>query len=512
MPFLFDIDAKVIILLIVGVVSHQLSHSVYHFIENLIWDPLPKFAGPWWARFTNWYKTYYEFFKGVSWTHHLEMLHKKYGSVVRVGPNELHFSDPAAYHDIYNNSNRWDKEASTYGALVADHSSVAFLKYADAKKRKDIMQPLFSRRSICEMQGLIQSKIDRLCEVLTVNNSTNQSSNLFLGLRCFALDAITSYCFATSSNALSIPDFQSPIILSMEATHGTNPLFKHFPILRILITSLSTRLSALLSPKTAGLANLHHMIAAQVQDLLSSPETLQHAPHRTVFHELLNPSPNRGSPVNQKRYLMDEAQALIFGGVDTTSNATMLGIHHLLDNPPMVQRLQSELRSIWPDLNSPPPRFEDLEKLPYLTAVIKESLRIGPGGVAIGLPRIVPSPGATINKHFVPAQTIVSVTPCFVHYSPEIFPSPESFTPERWLEPNSELDKWLISFSRGPRMCLGQNLAWCELYLVFAGLFRRFDMQLDMGGAKAVDVKWHSHFLPYFLGEHLRVFCKPVKD
>ncbi|PQE29408.1 Cytochrome P450 protein [Rutstroemia sp. NJR-2017a WRK4] len=521
MSFLFDLDSRVVILLIGGVVAHQLAESIFRFAQNLIWDPLPQFKGPRLARFTAWYKTYYEVFKGVSWTHHLEELHKQYGelsrgSVVRVGPNELHFSDPAAYHAIYNNNNRWDKEATTYQALVADHSSVAFLKYADAKERKEIMQPLFSRRSICDMQEFIQSKVDRLCEVLTANNSTNQSSNLFLGLRSFALDAITSFCFATSANALSVPDFQSPIILAMEASHESNPLFKHFPHLRILITNLPTHLSAILSPRTSGLAHLQKMLATQVNSVLASPAKLNSAPHRTIYHELLNPPPNRGHSVKNKRDLIDEAQALTFGGVDTVGNTLMLGIHHLLDNPPMAQRLKSELLSIWPDLHSPPPRFESLEKLPYLTAVIKESLRIGPGGVPIGLPRIVPPPGATICNHSVPAQTIVSIAPGFVHQAPEIFPSPETFRPERWLAEgegaqSSALDKWLVSFSRGPRMCLGQNLAWCELYMVFAALFRRFDMQLDMGGAKAVDVKWHSYFLPLFLGEHLKVFCKPAE-
>jgi cytochrome P450 len=302
----------------------------------------------------------------------------------------------------------------------------------------------------------------------------------------------------------------------MEATHESNTLFKHFPGLRILITNLPARLSAILSPRTAGLANLQQMLTTQVNDILAFPEKLNDAPHRTIYHELLNPPPNRGKSVKNKRDLIDEAQVLIFGGVDTFGNATMLGIHHLLENPSMVQRLKAELLSIWPDLKSPPPRFEDLEKLPYLTAVIKESLRIGPGGVAVGLPRIVPPPGAKICDSFVPAQTIVSIAAWFVHYAPEIFPSPEKFSPERWLgegeeAQNSALDKWLVPFSRGPRMCLGQNLAWCELYLAFAALFRRFDMQLDMGGAKAVDVKWHSHFLPLFLGEHLRVFCKPVE-
>lgn len=75
---------------------------------------------------------------------------------------QLHFSDPAAYHEIYNNSNRWNKEAGLYQSFGEDRSSFGFLKYAESKQRKDIMAPLFSRRAIFELQDLVQSKV-RYC-------------------------------------------------------------------------------------------------------------------------------------------------------------------------------------------------------------------------------------------------------------------------------------------------------------------------------------------------------------
>lgn len=68
----------------------------------------------------------------------------------------------------------------------------------------------------------------------------------------------------------------------------------------------------------------------------------------------------------------------------------------------------------------------------------------------------------------------------FLHFNPELFPSPQEFRPERWLD-NPGLDNWLVSFSRGPRSCLGINLAWMELRLSFAYVFRRFDMELAQG-------------------------------
>lgn len=87
----------------------------------------------------------------------------------------------------------------------------------------------------------------------------------------------------------------------------------------------------------------------------------------------------------------------------------------------------------------------------------------------------------------------------FVHRNPEIFPEPEVFKPERWLGAEGDsLDTWLVAFSKGPRSCLGikyvasmsdhicsreadcdPSLGWCELYMAFATIIRRYDLVLD---------------------------------
>jgi len=72
-------------------------------------------------------------------------------------------------------------------------------------------------------------------------------------------------------------------------------------------------------------------------------------------------------------------------------------------------------------------------------------------------------------------QTIVSIGSTFVHYSAAIYSEPDKFIPERWLR-STDLDNWLVAFSRGPRMCLGVNLAWAELRLGFAHVYRKFDL------------------------------------
>ncbi|KAJ3568900.1 hypothetical protein NP233_g5405 [Leucocoprinus birnbaumii] len=132
------------------------------------------------------------------------------------------------------------------------------------------------------------------------------------------------------------------------------------------------------------------------------------------------------------------------------------------------------------------------------------------GGVVTPLPRVVTS-DVHIDGHFVPKGTIVSVGHTFLHRNAEFFPDPHEFKPERWLQSNSSsLENYLVPFSRGPRMCLGLNLAWCELYLLFANIFRKLDLELyetDM-----TDFRYKEVFGPVLQGRHLQAKIRTRND
>ncbi|KAL2351348.1 cytochrome P450 [Cryomyces antarcticus] len=154
------------------------------------------------------------------------------------------------------------------------------------------------------------------------------------------------------------------------------------------------------------------------------------------------------------------------------------------------------------------PDLRTLERLPYLAAVIKEALRLT-SGVTTGLSRVVPPEGAGICGTVVPGKTIVSCGNTFVHYNVDTFNDPMAFSPERWLE-DPELDKWLVPFSKGPRMCLGINLAWAELRLTFARVFHKFDMELDSSSPQ--ELLWHDKFLPTYYGGHVKAKMTAVSS
>jgi cytochrome P450 len=89
--------------------------------------------------------------------------------------------------------------------------------------------------------------------------------------------------------------------------------------------------------------------------------------------------------------------------------------------------------------------------LPFLTAVIKEALRLS-YGVSLRLARIAPDAELRYGEWRIPKGTSVSMTAVLILQNPEIFPSPREFKPERWLEDtDGGLDKYLVSFSGGDR-------------------------------------------------------------
>jgi cytochrome P450 len=165
----------------------------------------------------------------------------------------------------------------------------------------------------------------------------------------------------------------------------------------------------------------------------------------------------------------------VIAGTLTTAWSLSVTTYHLLTLPSVLTKLKTELETAIPN-PSALGALSDLEQLPYLTACVQEGLRLS-CGVSSRLQRICPDEDLVFNDGMkdwiIPRGTPASMTGTLIHYDPEIFPDPETFRPERWLE-NPRLDKYLVAFSRGSRQCIGINLAYAELYLGLATIFRRY--------------------------------------
>jgi hypothetical protein len=193
--------------------------------------------------------------------------------------------------------------------------------------------------------------------------------------------------------------------------------------------------------------------------------------HVTVFRELLGSKlPNSEKEPHR---LAADAQVLVSAGSETTARALTFATYSLLTLPDVLTALKQELEAAIPSTD-PAERIllAQVQHLPYLSGVIKESLRLSYGVVG-RLARIWPNEVMQFHEWTIPAGTAVSMTSYDVHRDEAIFPHSFAFKPERWVG-NPGLERYLVSFGKGTRQCLGMNLAYAEIYLTLARLFRWF--------------------------------------
>lgn len=148
-----------------------------------------------------------------------------------------------------------------------------------------------------------------------------------------------------------------------------------------------------------------------------------------------------GQPV-KKGDVMIEGVNILGAGADTTSIGILAVMGAILTHPEAKKKLQNELDQAYKDLGLEGTNkeidFKDAEKLPYLAAVIKESMRLHPS-ISYQLPRVVPESGIQIGEHFINPGSICSISATSMNRSKEIFgPDAEEWKPERWIASTEE--------------------------------------------------------------------------
>jgi cytochrome P450 len=121
---------------------------------------------------------------------------------------------------------------------------------------------------------------------------------------------------------------------------------------------------------------------------------------KTIFHTVLDPNAAKAYKVPTVQHMVDEAFGMLGAAAETAGNAMTMCAFHIVFNPEIYAKLRKELVEAFPDPTKPPD-YLTLEKLPYLTGVVKEGLRLS-YGVIHPLPRVVPEGGAVFNGHVLP--------------------------------------------------------------------------------------------------------------
>lgn len=113
-----------------------------------------------------------------------------------------------------------------------------------------------------------------------------------------------------------------------------------------------------------------------MREVLSNPQSLVGSSHQTIYHEFLK-AIDEGRLKISEQSLQDEALLLVNAGSDTVSDALSVGTLNVLDNPEVHAKLRDEILKAWPKLDEPP-RYEELEDLPYLVRHLAKLLAATP--------------------------------------------------------------------------------------------------------------------------------------
>ncbi|KAL9124190.1 MAG: hypothetical protein Q9217_006456 [Psora testacea] len=427
-------------------------------LYRLYFSPLARFPGPTLAALTLWYEFYYDVIKRGNYTFKLQDLHDQYGPIVRISPRELHINDPEFYDELYVGGSVRKTQKYLWAVRMFGRSTSTFgtVEHEVHRVRRAALSPFFSKSSVQRLEPIVQSVVDKLVSRLQDLKGSGATVNVIDAFAALTGDVIWQYAFAASPGFMEHPDFAPFWHETIMALSANGYLINHFTWLEPLMRSMPLWLTGLISPGMIALINQQLSLEKQVNEMKASlAQGKKDTEQRTIFYDILSNDQVRPQE-KETEHLVTEAQAVVGAGTVTTAHTLSILVYHLLSNPDILARTQNELRALMADLDTKP-RWQHLEQLPYLNAVVTEGLRLSYGATH-RLQRIFPDTALQYQTWTIPPGTPVGMTSVLIHNNPAIFPTPKKFDPERWLQPSAtQLKKYFVSFSKGSRSCLGMK-------------------------------------------------------
>ncbi|RMZ86395.1 hypothetical protein DV736_g6378, partial [Chaetothyriales sp. CBS 134916] len=444
------------LVLAVYLVLAKVIYEVVLAIYNLYLSPLrhfPRYAP---AAATFWYETYWDVFRDHSYIWRIQEMHKELDSpVIRTNPRDVHIHDPDFFDELYTPhgirpGDKW--EWWTKGFAVPKAGGMT-IEHEVHRKRRGALNPFFSKASIVANQPIIQDKCS----------------------------------YGWTYNYVHDPDWAMTWKLVNTGGRASAAIVRSFPLIGRIVRAMPLQLAIKLVPPVGFMKSWMQRVGIQVKKIKADAETMamikmEKRRKDTIFAQILS-SDLPEAELSDER-LIDEGVLIATAGSETTAWAITITTYHVMRNPAVLAKLRTELQAVAPSVRAGEAvaDWTILEKLPYLTAIIKEGTRMA-GGMLSRLPRIYDKP-ILYKQWVIPAGTPVAMTPHLVLIDEAVFPEPRRFDPDRWLDrvdqgvTTSSLDKYIVAFGKGSRNCIGMHLAYAQLYMCVAAVCDRFDLDM----------------------------------
>ncbi|KAJ0122769.1 trichodiene oxygenase [Diaporthe amygdali] len=431
--------------------------------------PLSPIPGPKMAAASYLPEFYYDVICLGRYTTKIREMHEKYGPLIRINPDEVHCSDPYFADEIYAVGGRKrNKTLHQVNAIpVGNKTEFATTDHDLHRTRRAPVAKFFSRSVTMNLEHEIAAHAQRLCDKILAEGGQGAPFDLTIAYSNLSTDVISGYCFGESFgesfNLLEKPgwsaNFRQPNLSTLKYWF----LFRFFPSLKNL-TKLGVWFIDYLPPDIALFVQTMQVdIPKLVTKTINNLNAGIVYPRPVLVGALIGSSLSEEEKAPER--ISAETLSILGAGTETTAWCLSVMTYHILTNPEIFENLTHELKEAVPD-SQRLPHWATLEKLPYLSGVIQEGLRLSYG--VAGRTARVPTEEDLVYRggrqdksirYVIPRGYAIGMSAFVSHHDETLFPESTKFQPERWFDPQNrkELDRGFLSFSKGSRACLGMK-------------------------------------------------------
>ncbi|QSZ28521.1 hypothetical protein DSL72_003019 [Monilinia vaccinii-corymbosi] len=437
---------------------------------NIYFHPLSSFPGP-----KSYAATDIPFVRALisgNLSFETHKLHKKYGEVVRIAPNDLSYDSAQGFRDIYGyhvGRPQLEKARFHYDALPGGTPNIASAASVDHSRFRRVLSHAFSDKAMREQNPIIKVNIDLLIQRL--KETSAEPTDMVKWYNWTTFDIFGDLCFGEPFQCLEKANHNPWVSALFESIKlsALDIVINRHPILKSISTIFTPK--HLLEQVDAHSRLSGEKVAKRIATQTDRPDFMTHILKNQEKSELTLTDAE----------IKSNANILIIAGSETTATAMSGMVFRLLQNPEVLQKLVKIIRETFASEDEI--TIDGVGNLPYLQAVIDESIRMYPP-TPIALPRTVGPNGETVCGRWIPANTTVSVNLWAAFQSETNFTDPGTFIPERFMGDErfaSDNFQAFEPFSLGPRNCIGRQLAYTEMRLITTRILWNFDLELCDG-------------------------------
>ncbi|KAH8911608.1 cytochrome P450 [Coniochaeta sp. PMI_546] len=478
------------------VAAHWILVAVSLFVTRALYkryaSPLRKYPGPFLASFSRLWKVI-STASGRTHLEHIE-LHRKYGPVVRIAPNEVSIASPEAARMLLSAGKGFHK-TDFYGVFPPPENPDIFTETREdvhAQKKRVANVP-YSMAAMQQLSPFINDTIELFMRKIDEHRAANVGSgpkgkvfDLGAYLHYFAFDVLGEVAFSRSFGFLAEGRDVDNAIKTIDQSQAYNGIVGQIPEVDFLLRRNPVR---------------KFIPALSTQNALITRMALEEMANRRPFDKenagLLRSGDGRrdlmasliqGHLKNPERFgegdVFAVAHGAIFAGSDSTASTMQSFFWHVLSDKKVYNKLNAELDQAVHDGTIPAScnlSWNESQALPYFQACLREAMRVRPA-VGLNITRLAPKEGAELDGHFFPAGTRIAANGWVLHRDRKTFgEDADSFRPERWLEDEERarvMDRYMFQFGGGSHVCIGRNLALLEINKVIPRLIRDYRFEL----------------------------------